>query len=249
MAAAAAVVALCLTIYYGNDSSDSGRSQADTGTSEAAREANLKVARVAAYVEAGIDGKFIDDSGEEVGKVKGRSGPHLDVTFENRAPGPSLITKATLRLREAGFFPACHPMGSDLAVSMNYEFRLPAELPTKPYEQTKEISFMVEENDLDRLTLTVGPDVEGVTSWYGVADIVFEHDGGKKTTLGPIAVVDGGSDPEFHPDGDTWVIEHITYPSCLDETANLVNHLMGIPDVTVSKELKTLREKLTSMGH
>jgi hypothetical protein len=46
-----------------------------------------------------------------------------------------------------------------------------------------------------------------------------------------------------------WVIENVNDPACLDETATLVDRLANIPDVTVSKELNSLRYKLTSMGH
>ncbi|WP_281155751.1 hypothetical protein [Streptomyces sp. HYC2] len=81
-----------------------------------------------------------------------------------------------------------------------------------------------------------------------MTDIIFEHDG-TKTTVGPIAIVDTGGDAEYYPDDDTWVIENVDDPACLDETATLVDRLMSIPDVTVSKELKSLRDKLTSMGH
>ncbi|MBW5482614.1 hypothetical protein [Streptomyces bambusae] len=250
----AAVVGIGITVYYSNDSSESGRSQAksgdvqaSTGASEAARQPRLKVSRVAAYIKAGIEGKEETSEGEE--PLSSLRGPHIDITFENRAPGPSLITKATLRLREAGSLPSCHQIGGDLAISMNYDFPLPADLPKMPYEQTKDISFTVEDNKIDRLTLTVGPKNHGWTNpWYGVADIVFEHDG-TKTTVGPIVVVDAGGDADFYPEDDTWVINNISRPACLDENAALVNRLMAIPGVTVSKEVKSLREKLTSMGH
>ncbi|BDM74808.1 hypothetical protein HEK616_82950 (plasmid) [Streptomyces nigrescens] len=46
-----------------------------------------------------------------------------------------------------------------------------------------------------------------------------------------------------------WVIKNVTRPACLDETSDPVNRLMAIPDVTASKELTSLRDKLTSMGH
>lgn len=245
-----------LFIIYGNDSSGTGRSQAEsgevqasTGVSEAGREPKLKVARVAAYIEGGIDGtERITPEAEPV-KAKDLYGPHLDVTFENRAPGPSLITKATLRLREAGNLPGCHPSGGGLGISMNYDFPMPLELPKTPYEKTKDISFTVEDNKLDRLTLTMGPETVGWGSaWYGVVDVIFEHDG-TRTTVGPVAVVDTGSDGQFYPQGDTWVIENVNDPACLDETAALVDRLASIPDVTVSKELTSLRDKLTSMGH
>ncbi|MFL4901633.1 hypothetical protein ACJ6WF_00135 [Streptomyces sp. MMS24-I2-30] len=250
----ATVVGIVLAIYYGNDSSESGQSQAksgdvqaSTGVSEAARQPNLKVARIAAYIKEGIDGKEQPDAGQEA--LTDLRGPHLDITFENRAPGPSLITKATLRVREAGVLPGCHQIGGELAISVNYDFPLPDKLPKTPYEQSKDISFTVEDNKLDRLTLTMGPENHGWENpWYGVVDIVFEHDG-TKTTVSPVAVVDTGGDAEFYPDGDTWVIKNISIPTCLDENAALVDRLMSIPDVTVSKELKTLRDKLTSMGH
>ncbi|MFD6080415.1 hypothetical protein ACFWG5_33080 [Streptomyces hydrogenans] len=248
----AAVVAVGLTIYYGNDSSDSGRSQAKsgevqatTGVSEAERQPKLKVARVAAYLKKGIDGT---DKAESE-NLKDLRGPHLDITFENRAPGPSLITRATLRLREAGQLPRCNGSGGELEISMNYDFPMPLELPKTPYEKAKDISFTVEDNKLDRLTLTMGPETVGWgPAWYGVADIVFDHDG-VKTTVGPIAVVDAGGDSAFYPEGDTWVIESVNEPSCLDETAALVDRLKAIPGITASKELTSLRDKLTSMGH
>ncbi|MER5781532.1 hypothetical protein ABT104_07345 [Streptomyces mobaraensis] len=247
---AATVVAVGLTVYYGNDSSDSGHSQArsgevqaSTGTAEAARRPSLKVSRVAAYIKGGIDGK------EGTEPLKGMRGPHLDVTFDNRAPGPSLITKATVRLREAGSLPGCHRIGGELSISMNYDFPLPDRLPKTPYEKSKDISFTVEDNKIDRLTLTLGPADHGWENpWYGVTDVVFEHDG-TKTTVGPIAIVDAGGDGEFYPDDDTWVIKNVDDPACLDETATVVDRLMSIPHVTVSKELKSLRAKLTAMGH
>ncbi|WP_281155750.1 hypothetical protein [Streptomyces sp. HYC2] len=114
---------IALAIYYGNDSSKSGQSQANsgdvqasTGVSEAARQPSLKVSRVAAYIKDGIEGK------DDTESYKGLRGPHLDITFENRAPGPSLITKATVRIREAGSLPGCHRIGGDLSISMNYDF-------------------------------------------------------------------------------------------------------------------------------
>ncbi|WP_143022129.1 hypothetical protein [Nonomuraea maritima] len=249
------VVAVGVTIYYSNDSSKSGRSQAEsgevqarTGISEAARQPNLKVARVAAYIEGGIDGTDLSEgAGGE--KLENLHGPHVDITFENRAPGPSLITRATLKLREAGLLPVCHATGGPLMISVNYDFPMPSEIPKMPYEKSKDISFTVEDNKIDRLTLTMGPETVGWgRPWYGVVDVVFEHDG-TKTTVGPISVVDTGGDAEFYPDGDTWIIENISNPACLDETATLVDRLMSIPDVTVSKELKSLRSKLISMGH
>lgn len=256
VSAAAAIVGIPLLIIYGNDSSDTGHSQAksgevqaSTGVSEAERRPKLKVARVAAYIEGGIDGAAQDTEGAKPVKKKDLKGPHLDVTFENRAPGPSLITKATLRLREAGRLPGCHPTGGDLGISMNYDFPMPLELPKTPYEKTKDISFIVEDNKVDRLTLTMGPETVGWgPAWYGVADVIFEHDG-TKTTVGPIALVDAGGDGEFYPKGDTWVIENVNDPACLDENAALADRLAGIPNVTLSTELKSLRDKLTSMGH
>ncbi|MBC2876970.1 MULTISPECIES: hypothetical protein [Streptomyces] len=245
-----AFLAVGLTVYYGNDSSESGHAQAKsgdaqarTGASEAARRPGLKVARVAAYIKDGIEGK------EGAESLKGLRGPHLDFTFDNRAPGPSLLTKATVRLREAGSLPGCHRIGGELSISMNYDFPLPDKPPKTPYEKSKDISFTVEDNKIDRLTLTLGPANHGWENpWYGVADVVFEHDG-TRTTVGPVAVVDAGGDGEFYPDGDTWVIRNVDDPGCLDRTATVVDRLMSIPGVTVSKELRTLREQLTAMGH
>ncbi|MEU6011901.1 hypothetical protein [Streptomyces sp. NPDC047453] len=221
--------------------------QASTGVSEAARQPNLKVERVAAYIKGGIEGKVVDTVDEAVLEEGKFDGPHIDVTFDNRAPGPSLVTKATVHVRESGFLPSCHQIGGNLVVSMNYDFPIPAK-PLKDYEKSKEISFTVKDNDLDRLTVTIGPDGDLIVPWYGLVDVSFQHDG-KKTTVGPIAVVDVGTDPKFRPDGDSWIIKDVVDPYCLSESSSLVDRLMGTPGVTVSKELKSLRDKLTSMGH
>ncbi|PLW66338.1 hypothetical protein C0036_23295 [Streptomyces sp. DJ] len=215
--------------------------------SEAARRPNLEVERVAAYIEGGIEGELVDTVDGTVLEEGKFDGPHIDVTFGNRAPGPSLVTEATLHVRESGFLPACHQIGGNLVVSINYDFPVPAK-PLKNYEKSKEVSFTVKDNDLDRLTVTVGPDGDLITPWYGLVDVSFQHDG-KRTTVGPVAVVDTGTDPKFRPDGDGWIIENVDGPDCLDETSSLVDRLMGTPDVIVSKELKSLRDKLTSMGH
>jgi hypothetical protein len=80
-------VVIGLTVHYGNDASETGRSQvrsgdvrASTGVSEAELRPNLKVERLAAYIKAGIDGTNFEE-GEAPTKSKGFRSPHVDVTL------------------------------------------------------------------------------------------------------------------------------------------------------------------------
>ncbi|MFF8643973.1 hypothetical protein [Streptomyces sp. NPDC015345] len=210
---------------------------------------DLKVARTSAYIKDDLAGTS-DDGHTGPEKVKGLRGPHIDITFENRANGPSLITKATLKFREMGQLDKCSKAGGELGISANYDFPIPFPLPETPYKVEKEISFEVGTNELDRLTLTAGPETTLGTPWYGIADVVLKHDGGQKQTIGPFALIDTGSDEHFYPssDEDRWVIE-TDDQNCLAKTSELTDHLLRTPKVTAAKELKTLQASLAKLGH
>lgn len=225
----------------GEHGTTSDKKQTDIADSEAKRLPNLKIDRVAAYIKGGIAGSTND--GETTTKETNLWGPHIDVTFENRANGPALITKATLRFREMGMLDTCSAIGGPLASSANYDFAVPWPLPKMPYSVEKQISFKVDTDDLDRLTLTVGPRPTGGSPWYGIADVIFEHDGGKKLTVGPVAVVDTGDDENFYPNGGDWVIKS-TDRKCLGRDAQLVDRILGTPGVVPSTELTSLRASL-----
>ncbi|WP_171165208.1 hypothetical protein [Streptomyces sp. I05A-00742] len=236
-------------LYYARDSADSGRKSADSGrrqadvaAAEARRLPRLKVARISAGIRGGIEGSTFDGHSEPV-KASDLRGPHLDITFENRASGPSLITKAVVRFRDMGRFPPCGATGGELGSSANYDFAVPWPLPRTPHTMEKDISFQVEPAGLDRLTLTVGVPSNGGEPWYGLADVVFEHDGGKKLAAGPFAVVDTGADENFHPDGDRWVIKKRDR-ACRAADRKIVDRLVGTPGVTASRELLSLRTAL-----
>lgn len=229
------------------DSAESTREQTDVAKAEASRLPNLKVARALAYLKNDLSGTE-NDGHTATKKVDGLAGPHVDITFENRANGPALITKAILKFREMGTVDTCGGTGGELAISVNYDFPVPYPLPKVPYVAEKDISFQVGTNELDRLTLTAGPDSVGGRPWYGVADVILEHDGGQKETVGTFALIDTGSDEHFFPNGDDWVID-TTDGECLAANAALVDHLLGIPNVIAAKELKSLDKSLTKLGY
>ncbi|MFF9795475.1 hypothetical protein, partial [Streptomyces bacillaris] len=248
-AALIAVATLTVTIiiaavaYYPSaDSADSTRKQTDIAASEASRLPKLKVARTAAYIDGDLKG--VSDDGQT--KIGGLRGPLIDITFENRANGPALIIKATLKFREMGEIAACLDGGSGgvLGVSANYDFPVPNPLPEMPFHVEKEISFEVGANEYDRLTLTTGPAASLGTPWFSIVDVVIEHDGGKKMQIGPFALIDTGMDQRFHPKPhDGWVVD-VDDPSCLSEVSEITERLLGTPKVTASKELKSLKVAL-----
>ncbi|WP_440581103.1 hypothetical protein [Streptomyces sp. PT19] len=231
------------------DSADSTRDQTDVVQAEASRLPNLKVMRTLAYLKDDLSGTYAYGA-EEPKKESGLRGPHIDITFENRANGPALITKASLKFKEMGYVDTCGAVGGDLGISVNYDFPLPDQLPDVPYVMEKDISFQVGTNELDRLTLTVGPKTVSGRPWYGVADVILEHDDGKKQVVGPVALIDTGSDEHFYPDfkQDRWVIE-VNDSTCLQGTSKLVNRLLETPKVIPAKELKALRETLKGLGY
>lgn len=232
------------------DSAESGRTQASVATAEASRQPNLKVARALAYLKDDLSGTFSDANLGTVEKANELRGPHIDITFENRAAGPALVTNATLRYREMGYLETCSAVGGPLEVSVNYDMPVPAPLPEVPYEVKKDISFEVDANDLDRLTLTTGPTKTAGRPWYGVVDVILEHDGGKTQTIGPFALVDSGGDENFYPDFDQnkWVIRS-SDQDCLRGTANLTDRLLKTPKVIAAKELKSLQVSLDGIGY
>jgi hypothetical protein len=246
---AAAVVLGVIAYWPSADSAESTRKQTDVVTSEASRLPNLKVVRTLVYLKDDLSGTYKYGT-EEPKKESGLRGPHIDITFENRANGPALITKASLKFREMGYVDTCGAVGGDLAISVNYDFPLPGRLPEAPYLAEKDISFQVGTNELDRLTLTAGPKTVAGRPWYGVADVILEHDDGKKQVMGPVALIDTGSDEHFYPDfeQDRWVID-VDDRTCLQKTSDLIGRLLDTPRVIAAKELKSLHKTLNGLGY
>ncbi|MFJ9857255.1 hypothetical protein ACIRVN_07100 [Streptomyces albogriseolus] len=246
----AATVVLGVIAYRPSvDSAESAKKQTDVAASEASRLPNLQVMRTLAYLKDDLSGTYTYGL-DKPEKQSGLRGPHIDVTFENRANGPALITKASLKFREMGHVETCGAVGGDLEISVNYDFPIPHPLPSVPYLTEKDISFQVGTNELDRLTLTTGPETVAGRPWYGVADVILEHDGGKKQVVGPVALIDTGSDEHFYPDfdQDRWVI-NVDDRACLQRTADLTSRLLSTPGVIAAKELKSLRETLNGLGY
>ncbi|RZU75579.1 hypothetical protein EV384_4130 [Micromonospora kangleipakensis] len=96
---ALALVVAAVALYPAWKSARSDGRQEQLQASEAARLPALKVARVSAYIKDGIAGSSRNGNGGS-DKENDLWGPHLDVTFENRASGPCLITRARLEFRQ-----------------------------------------------------------------------------------------------------------------------------------------------------
>ncbi|CAM5302056.1 hypothetical protein AB0F92_22760 [Kitasatospora aureofaciens] len=212
---------------------------------------NLAASQVSAYIEGGIDGEEYDASVQNAARTKvNLYGPHIDITLGNIANGTSLVTKASITFNRLQSLKSCAAVGGQLVVSANYQFQIPDNQqpvpPAKPFTLTKPISYEVTANKHDRLMLTVGlPAIpDGNSPWLGVVDVILEHDGGQQLKIGPIALVDTGSNSEFYPAGDKWKIPDKPAAGCIDENIKLVSEVLKTPNLVVSREVAGLDRAL-----
>ncbi|MEU6868842.1 hypothetical protein ABZ924_37405 [Streptomyces sp. NPDC046876] len=221
--------------------------------------ADLKVALVSAEIRGGLKG------GQTQGEVKEKSddlrGAHVDITVQNLATAPSLISKAKLTFRQSFHFEPCYGIGGDLVSTIAYDLTIPDDQPMVsgtrshkvPFERTAELTHQIPANSYEKFTLTTGPETtpDGGNPWVGVFDIELTHDGGKVIKFGPVAAVSTGGNPEFYPvDKDTWHIgPQETVSGCTDRNAKTVRELLKTPGLTASAELKALDKAFASSGH
>ncbi|MFF5081531.1 hypothetical protein ACFY36_31165 [Actinoplanes sp. NPDC000266] len=122
----------------------------------------------------------------------------VDITVKNSGGAPAVVIAAVVEVRFAETLSACLGIGGPVKVAADYQIPLPADRPA-PFAVRQEIEpFEVEPHDVERFTLTIGPDVDhpasGGAALY-VADISLEVDSlDDPVAVGPAAWVTQSGD-------------------------------------------------------
>jgi hypothetical protein len=244
--AVAALAVSLVSLYLSWDSALTARLSAETGQREAARRSLLELSAVSAYLGDDLDGRTIPPAGEGVSEKRaGLRGPRIDVTVRNRGSGDGLIDTATVKVRRSGVLSSCYNVGGAMQIAANYD--IPLDLAAAPpYTVTKQVRFSVAAGQHDRLSLTVGPgsDNHGLEPWLGVVTVLLHYADGQDIELGPIALVDVGQNPRFHPEGTRWVIKPTQERSCMRLNARTVREIAATDGITLSKEFASLNQAM-----
>ncbi|MEU0184165.1 hypothetical protein ABZ312_23685 [Streptomyces sp. NPDC006207] len=216
--------------------------------------AKLELAKVTASIKGGISGTSRDgDAAPE--KENDLRGVHVEITVRNLEDAPAFISKATLTFRKSGYPEPCYNIGGPLVYTANYEFTVPDSQPyvddssglhKVPFSLSNELTHEIPPNKYEKFMITVGPESipDQGNPWFGVFDIVLEHDDGKNLKIGPLAVVNTGGNSMFYPDGDGWHIEGEQVPGCTKRNADLIAEVMRTPNLVTSKEFASLDSAL-----
>lgn len=226
------------------DAARSGESQAETARTEAARRGLLEVSSVSAYLTDTLKGTVKDGDAPDK-QVTGLSGPLVDIAVRNRGSGDALIERVSVNVALSESLSSCWAEGGPLRTTADYKIGIPLS-KQPPFTKTENILFTVKAGENDRFTLTVGPDAQdaGPIPWIGVVTIRLQDIDGSDLDIGPIALVDTGEDPHFHPEGFSWKIDKPENPSCMRLNARSVAEVMRIPGITPSKEFAALHRAL-----
>ncbi|GAA3552513.1 hypothetical protein GCM10022419_036070 [Nonomuraea rosea] len=245
--AVAALAVGLLSAYLAWDSARSSRLAAEAGQRESGRRSLLEVSAVSAYLTDGLAGERIPlgEPGAAPRKESGLRGPLIDLTLRNRGSGEGLIDSVTVRVRRSELLTGCYAAGGIERVSAYYDVPIDTRART-PFTASKEVRFSVPAGEHDRFTLTLGPakDLDAAGTWYGVVDVILHHEDGQDIEVGPIAVVDAGSDPYFYPKGSTWSYERSADPACMRLNARAIAEVAALDGVVMSKEFATLHSVL-----
>ncbi|MFJ9638625.1 hypothetical protein [Streptomyces sp. NPDC101178] len=217
--------------------------------------AELELAKVTADLKD-IEGEVLGGD-RNLGKREGPAA-NIAVTVRNLETAPSFISKATLVFSRGGYLEGCYSMGGGLSFTGQYTFKVPDGQPLQknrkdyylyrvPFSLSAELTHKIPPNDYEKFMLSVGPQTVSVADspWYGVMDVVLEHDGGKELRFGPIAVISPGSG--IYPSEEKWTIEPSPLPDwrkCMKRNAELVAEVMDTPGLVASTEFTSLDESL-----
>ncbi|MDO0932974.1 hypothetical protein QQY66_15205 [Streptomyces sp. DG2A-72] len=221
--------------------------------------ADLKLATVRAYIGKGIKGTEEQFGGlGAAGRQKADiSGPHVEITVQNLATAPSLITEANVTFRKSLFLEGCYtPTSEGLRSTATYDLTVPDKQPLVPgthshkvpFSRTAELTHRIDANSYEKFTLTTGPEIidYGDSPWVGVFDVELVHDGGRKLKAGRVAVISpGGDSRNFYPVGETWHIDPEHIPGCQKLNTEVISKVLE-PGVVASRELKALDQAFRS---
>lgn len=125
--------------------------------------------------------------------TKGRIGTvALDVTVENRGDYPAFISAAALTFHHQTQLIDCAESGDSVKVSGTYSVAVPTSARPVPFALTEPLQFQVRPRSVDRLLITVGPEVMpgGEPAWLYNFDAALRYaDGRKVLPVGTVSAV------------------------------------------------------------
>ncbi|MGN9838866.1 hypothetical protein ACTMTI_12160 [Nonomuraea sp. H19] len=241
-----ALLVSMLSAYFAWDSARSSELSAEISRREASRRSVLGVAALTAYLTHDLEGERIPLGGTgQAKKESGLPGPRIDITLKNRGSGEGLIDSYTVKVQRSEFLAGCYPSGGIEKISATYDVPIDTQSAT-PFAVGNQVRVTVPPGGHTRFRLTLGPvnDDDEVEPWFGVVKVVLHYADGQDLELGPIAVIDMGNDPYFHPDGSTWRFKRSVERSCMRLNARTIEEVTELDDIVLSKEFESLHRAL-----
>ena len=163
----------------------------------------------------------------------------IDLTLKNNGGQPSLITKVVADVKHFELLRDCTRSGAGPAgISAEYTFRI----PTEPNGQVKlgkhdhDVRFETKPGAVDRMALTIGPDIE---TFYNTPYVLGVHfilvaEGGKELDAGSYTIVGNHKAIETNLDG-------VLDPACSQQNLETLETIYAFQS-TKAPELDQLRD-------
>lgn len=169
---------------------------------------SLEVQRFAVEDPRSIDGESYDISDPSVPPAPAKVDSNIiDVALRNTGDIDAYITSARARVLYVRQMEDCMGAGGEAHARVNYSFLVPVDTfyqaPAVPFTLDRQISFTVAKGAVDRLTFTIGPQDQSLSSsnpWVYVVEVSLQYgDGNAPLQVGTAALLSrpGGGDSEL----------------------------------------------------
>jgi len=208
---------------------------------ESAR-AQLELQRFEVTDSGQVDASIFDVSNPSSPPTPGHvKSSTIDVTLRNTGDAAAFLSSVEFTLLYAEEMYNCKESGGEVRASANYSLKVPMSPPPVPFTVSQDISFQVEAGVNDRLTFTVGPAEQSLSSDIPVlyvVDIALKHsDSSTPFRVGTAAVM---SRPDSGQDQLATAIDNGDY-ACAEHNSMLLNKMYEIPAVR-SPDLEGLKQ-------
>ncbi|MGY1724758.1 hypothetical protein [Blastococcus sp. SYSU DS0533] len=152
----------------------------------------LEVERFAVQDPTSVDAQLVDITGAtppSEGQVDSNT---IDITLRNEGDEAAFVSQIEFNILYAKQMEDCQGIGGEVRASANYSVKFPTNIPEFPYPMTKDVSYEVAARDVDRMTLTVGPEEQSVSSkvpWVYVVEVALRYDEAKVLSAGTAALL------------------------------------------------------------
>lgn len=165
----------------------------------------------------------------------------IDVTLRNTGETAVFLSSVEFTLLYVEEMYNCKESGGEIRASANYSVTVPASPPPLPFTVSQDISFQVEPGLNDRLTFTVGPAQQSLSSEIPllyVVDVALKYsDSSEPFRVGTAAVM---SRPGSGQEQLATAIDNGDY-ACAERNSMLLNKMYEIPTVR-SPDLEDLKQ-------